>query len=261
MTESSGLLVGMLHLPALPGSPRSEQSLDAIEEHVLEDARRLREAGFEIAILENFGDVPFRKDRVDAITIAAMTCVSCRLRRDVPELRLGVNVLRNDARAALAVAAASGAQFMRVNVHVGATATDQGIVEGQAHETLRARRSLGAEVAVWADVHVKHGHNLSHVSIVDEAKDAVERGLADALIVSGSGTGETTALEDVEAVAGAGLGVPVLVGSGVLEQNVRSYLAVADGVIVGTSLKVDGKTTNPIDEGRARRLVESARSK
>ena len=170
MTESSKRLVGMLHLPALPGAPSSQRSLDAIEEHVLEDARRLREAGFESAILENFGDVPFRKDRVDAITIASMTRVACRLRREVPELRLGINVLRNDARAALAVAAASGAEFLRVNVHVGATATDQGIVEGQAHETLRDRRSLGAEVAIWADVHVKHGRNLSHAGIVDEAR-------------------------------------------------------------------------------------------
>lgn len=252
-------LVGMLHLPALPGSPGGNQSLGDIEARLVAEARLLQEVGFHAAFVENFGDVPFFKDRVDAGTIAAMTRLACAVRVAVPELPLGVNVLRNDARAALAIAAAVGAKFIRVNVHVGATATDQGVIEGRAAETLRARAALGADVEIWADVHVKHGRSLAHASIADEAEDAVRRGLADALVVSGRGTGEATSLDDVRAVAELELGVPFYVGSGVTAETVESLLDVADGVIVGTSIKSDGKTTNPIDRRRAERFIEKAR--
>jgi membrane complex biogenesis BtpA family protein len=252
------LLVGMLHLPPLPGSPRAERSLSSIEEQVLSEARLLADVGFDAVILENFGDAPFFKDGVEAMTIAAMTRLASAVRKEAPGLELGVNVLRNDAAAALAVAAASGASFIRVNVHVGATATDQGIIEGRAAETLRRRAALDATVAIWADVHVKHGKSLAHDSIEDEALDACERGLADALIVSGKATGKSASLDDVKAVKGLGLAAPVYVGSGVTEDTVGKLLEVADGVIVGTSIKVDGVTTNPIERDRTRRLVDRA---
>jgi len=252
-------LVGMLHLPALPGSPRAEQSLGYIEARLVAEARLLQEVGFHAAMIENFGDVPFFKNTVDATTIAAMTRLACAVRAAVPELPLGINVLRNDARAALAVAVAAGAKFIRVNVHVGATATDQGVIEGRAAETLRTRAALGAEVAIWSDVHVKHGRSLAHASIADEAEDAVRRGLADALVVSGRGTGEATSLDDLRAVAELDLGVPIYVGSGVTVETVESLLDIADGVIVGTSIKSDNKTTHPIDKRRAERLIAKAR--
>lgn len=249
----------MLHLPALPGSPGSRDSLADIEARVVAEANLLTDVGFSAAILENFGDVPFFKDRVEPSTIASMTRLACAVRASVPDLPLGINVLRNDARAALAVAAAAGAELIRVNVHVGATATDQGIIEGRAAETLRARATLEAHVAIWADVHVKHGTSLAHASIADEAEDAVRRGLADAVIVSGRGTGDATSLDDVRAVAAHELGVPIYVGSGVTADSVASFLDVADGVIVGTAIKADGITTNPIDRKRAQALVEKAR--
>lgn len=253
------VLVGMLHLPPLPGSPRGGQPLGEIEQHVVAEARLLHEVGFAAAMMENFGDVPFFKDEVDATTIAAMTRVACAVRAAVPELALGINVLRNDAHAALAIAAAAGAKFIRVNVHVGATATDQGVIEGRAAATLRARQALGTDVAIWSDVHVKHGRSLAHASIAAEAEDAVVRGLADALVVSGSGTGAATSLDDLRAVAALELGVPIYVGSGVTVETVEALLDVASGVIVGTSLKAEGKTTGPIDRRRAERFVEKAR--
>ena len=181
-----------------------------------------------------------------------MARVVAAVRREAPDLRLGVNVLRNDARSALSIAAACGAQFVRVNVHVGATATDQGVLEGRAAESLRLRRALAAPVEIWADVHVKHGRSLAHESIVREAEDAVRRGHADALIVSGLRTGWATEMDDVRAVCSEELGVPVLVGSGVTEHNVGLFLTVADGVIVGTSLKERGVTTSPLDAERER---------
>lgn len=252
-------LIGMLHLPALPGAPRHDQPLPEIEKRLVEESRLLKDVGFHGAILENFGDVPFHKEGVGASTVASMTRLALAVRSAAPELALGINVLRNDAAAALAIAAATHAAFIRVNVHVGATATDQGVIEGRASETLRARRALGAEVAIWADVHVKHGRSLAHASITSEAEDAIRRGLADALIVSGSGTGEETSMEDLKAVRSLALGVPIYVGSGVTAENVEALLDVSDGVIVGTSLKEDGETTNPLDGNRARRFVERAR--
>jgi membrane complex biogenesis BtpA family protein len=256
----SQLLVGMLHLPPLPGSPRSRASIDAIEKEITTDARFLEEAGFDAVILENYGDVPFFKDRVDPVTVASMSRRASSVRRSTA-LRLGVNVLRNDTSAALAVAFAAGGDFVRVNVHVGSTATDQGVIEGRAAETLRLRAALGADVEIWSDVHVKHGRSLAHATIEAEAEDAVLRGLADALIVSGRATGEPVSLDEVSRVKALELGVPIYVGSGATEQNVREILAVCDGVIVGTSLKKEGRTTNPIDRERAARFVDRARSR
>lgn len=253
------LLVGMLHLPPLPGSPRGRSSLDAIEKHLLSDARVLLEAGFGAAVLENYGDVPFHKDRVDPVTVAAMTRLAVAVRGGAEGLRLGINVLRNDAASAMAIAVAVDAGFIRVNVHVGATATDQGVIEGRASDTLRLRAALGAEVEIWSDVHVKHGRSLAHPSIEGEAEDAVVRGLADALIVSGRATGEPASLEEVRRVKALDLGVPVYVGSGVTEENVRAVLDVSDGVIVGTALKEGGRTASPVDRERAIRFVEKAR--
>jgi membrane complex biogenesis BtpA family protein len=253
------LLVGMLHLPPLPGSPLGRSSLDAIEERVLADARVLAEAGFDAAILENYGDVPFFKDRVDPATVASMSRLAVAVRAEASALRLGINVLRNDAASALAIAFAAGADFIRVNVHVGATATDQGIIEGRAAETLRLRAALGADVEIWSDAHVKHGRSLAHSGIEGEAEDAVLRGLADALIVSGRATGEPASLDEVRRVKALDLGVPLYVGSGVTAENVREVLASSDGVIIGTALKEGGRTANPVDRERAGRFVGKAR--
>lgn len=254
------VLIGMVHLPALPGAPRAELPMDAIEERARLEARVLREAGFHGCVVENYGDSPFHKDAVEAVTVAAMARVVAAICRDQPGWRVGVNVLRNDAQSAVAIAAACGARFVRVNVHVGATATDQGVLEGRAGKTLRLRRVLGAAVEIWADVHVKHGRPLAHADIEREAEDAVRRGHADALLVSGPGTGAAAELEDVRRVAGLGLGVPVLVASGVGERTVARFLEFADGVIVGTDLKTNGDTQAPLDPERTRRFVAAARA-
>jgi hypothetical protein len=254
------LLIGMVHLPALPGAPRAALPMEAIEERARQEARLLREAGFHGCVVENYGDSPFHKNKVEPVTVAAMARVVAAIGREQPGWRLGVNVLRNDAHAAVAIAAACGASFVRVNVHVGAAATDQGVIEGGAAETLRLRRSLGASVEIWADVHVKHARPLSHAGIEREAEDAVRRGHADALLVSGPGTGAQAELEDVRRVAGLGLGVPVFVASGVTERTVTRFLEFADGVIIGTALKTNGDTQAPLDPERVRRLVAAARA-
>lgn len=250
----------MLHLPALPGAPQADASLDEIEVRVLAEARLLSDAGFDACILENFGDAPFFGDAVPPITIASMTRIASHVRRELPALQLGINVLRNDARAALSVATACQASFIRVNVHIGSTATDQGVLEGKAAHTMRLRRELQCTVQVWADVHVKHGRSLTHERIEQEALDCVHRGHAEALIVSGSGTGAQTDLDDVRRVQELNLGVPVYVGSGARNDNVAQILSVADGVIVGTALKQDGRSTAALDADRVHGFVTQARN-
>jgi membrane complex biogenesis BtpA family protein len=185
--------------------------------------------------------------------------VTSEIRRAV-RLPLGINVLKTDARSALAVAAATGARFVRVNVHVGAVVADQGLLTSRADETLRYRRLLGLDIRILADVQAKHGVPLAPVPIELEARDCVARALADALVVSGPATGEPTAMSDLKRVRDATPGTPLLVGSGVTAETAADLLAVADGLIVGTAVKRDGVLANPVDPGRVRRIVEAARS-
>lgn len=251
-------VIGMVHLGALPGSPRWAGSMDAVVQAAVEDARGLAEGGADALLIENFGDAPFTAGRVDAATVAAMAVAIGEIKR-VIALPFGVNVLRSDALSALAVAVATGARFVRVNVHVGAVATDQGIVQSGAHDSLRYRRLLGLDVKVLADVQSKHGMPLAPIPIEQEARDCVSRGLADGLVVSGVATGEPTAVHDLERVRGAAPHVPLLVGSGATAETAAQLLSIADGLIVGTAVKRDGIVTNPVDPRRVKRLVEAAR--
>jgi membrane complex biogenesis BtpA family protein len=190
--------------------------------------------------------------------VAALARCAAHVREAVP-LPLGINALRNDARAALGVAAAVGASFVRVNVHAGVVATDQGILEGQAAETLRVRAALRAEVRILADVHVKHGRTLHCEDIAAAARDLVERAGADGVIVSGPATGAPTDLGDLRAVRDALPKAFLLAGSGVSEGSIASVLSIADGAIVGTSLKRGGRTGEPVDALRVKRLVAAAK--
>src|SRR5881227_4051911 len=155
-------LFGMVHLAPLPGAPLFGGSLDAVIDAALADARALREGGCDGMLFENFGDRPFFKEGVEARTVAAMTRVILEVAREVA-LPFGVNVLRNDAASALAIAAATGAAFIRVNVHTGAMVADQGIIEGEAAATMRRRTALCPDVFVFADHMVKHAVPLAAV--------------------------------------------------------------------------------------------------
>lgn len=253
-------LIGMVHLLPLPGSPRWAGEMEAVIRRAAADAQSLEAGGMNALLVENYGDVPFTPGRVDAATVAAMAVVIAEIRRTVA-LPLGVNVLKSDARSALAIAAATGARFIRVNVHTGVVVADQGLVESDAYSTLRDRRLLAADVKILADVQAKHGQPLVPVELEQEAKDTVSRGLADALVVSGKATGEETPLDEVKRVRAAVPSVPLLVGSGVTPETISSLLSVTDGAIVGTFLKRDGKLANPVDPDRVRRLVEAARAR
>lgn len=251
-------VIGMVHLLPLPGSPNWGGSLEAVLARAVADARAWEAGGADGLMVENFGDVPFLPGTVEPHTVAAMT-LAVRAVCEAVELPVGVNVLRNDARAALAIATVTGARFIRVNVHTGAMLTDQGILQGLAHETMRLRRALGSSVCVLADVLVKHAVPLGPLTLEEAARDTFHRGQADGLIVSGSGTGQATSLADVQAVKHAVPGAPVLVGSGVNEANAAALLTVADGVIVGSSVKGDGVAQNPVAPERVSALMQVIR--
>ncbi|EYF05538.1 BtpA/SgcQ family protein [Chondromyces apiculatus] len=258
MHEALPSLIGVIHLPPLPGSPRFGGSLQAILDQTAADARALEAAGFEGIILENFGDAPFFPERVPPVTVAAMTAAAMTARAAAPTVALGVNVLRNDAEAALAVAVACGASMIRVNVHVGARITDQGMVQGRAHETLRLRRELQASaVRLLCDVDVKHSAPLTPRPLGEEAEETAGRGLADAILVTGTGTGRAAAREHLETVHAA-VHVPVLIASGVTETSLPSFRG-AHGVIVGSCLRASGRAGDPVDAVTAARFVEAFR--
>ena len=250
-------LIGMVHLGPLPGSPRDRGDFVGVLSRAAADARALVAGGADAIMVENFFDAPFAKDTVPPHTLAALTRAALVVREAAPELPLGINCLRNDAKGALAVAHIVGAQFVRVNVWVGAAVTDQGIIEGAAREGILYRKMLGAEhIQIFTDVFVKHAAQLGDgtQSIQDAAKDAVLRGMADALIVSGSATGSGTRVSDVASVTEALPGVPVLIGSGFGLETARALLAAgAAGAIVGSSLKV-GAVDSPVDPEKVRAL-------
>jgi membrane complex biogenesis BtpA family protein len=253
-------IIGMIHVPALPGAPRCSMDIDEISRFVLTDAAALAEGGVDGLMIENFGDVPFFSTRVPAHTIAFLSRLAFEIKIRVP-LPLGINVLRNDGMAAIAVATAVSAEFVRVNVYTGARLADQGILQGEAHEIARYRRALGAATQIWADVAVKHSAALGDRSLGDEVEDTVERGVADAVIVTGSSTGKATALEDVHTVKCHARRATVYVGSGVDESTVESLLEVADGAIVGTAFKRGAEVSAPVDPARVRSLVSIVRRK
>ncbi|HET7093357.1 MAG TPA: BtpA/SgcQ family protein [Thermomicrobiales bacterium] len=254
-------IVGVIHLPPLPGSARggSARRFGAILDAARRDADAWASGGAAALIVENFGDVPFARDAVGPHVVAAMTVVVDALRRDVG-LPIGVNVLRNDVLAAVSIAALAGGSFVRANVYVGAALTDQGMIEGRAHVVQALIRRLDAPLSVWADVDVKHAAQVAPRPLGDLAEDAVERGLAGALIVSGRATGQPVALDDLRQARRSAPTTPLYVGSGATVERMPDLLAIADGAIVGTAGKVDGIIANPVDRERVRALVGASRA-
>jgi len=246
-------LIGMVHLKPLPGSYLYDGDLEEVIELALRDARTLEEAGFDAIMIENFGDVPFPKT-VDKVTVASFTAVA-KVVRDEVSVPVGINVLRNDGVAAYSIAYAIKADFIRVNVLSGVAYTDQGIIEGIAHELARLRKLLPSGIKVLADVHVKHA--VHFFDFEDAVRDTAERGLADAIVVSGKATGKPVDLKKL-ALAKRISPVPVVVGSGTTYNNLPELWRYADAFIVGTWLKREGKVENEVSLERAKKLVELA---
>ncbi len=249
---------GMIHVPALPGTPRHAQPVAAIVEHCLAEARVLAQAGFDGLLIENMHDVPYLRGHVGPEIVAAMTAVGCAIRREMDK-PLGVQVLAAANREALAVALACGADFVRVENFVFAHVADEGLMpEAEAGGLLRYRRQIGAEhIAVIADIKKKHS---SHAITADvplaEAARAAAFFDADGVVVTGTATGEPAAPDDVRRVREA-VNIGVWIGSGLTPENLADYWPQADGLIVGSYLKRDGLWSNPLDEVRVARFCEA----
>ncbi len=231
--------------------------MEAVIDSAVRDALALTEAGFPALMIENFGDAPFFADSVPAVTVAAMTRAAAEVRSATP-VPLGVNVLRNDGLAAVAVAAAVGASHVRINVLSGTMFTDQGMITGQAAEVARQRTALAPEVVVLADVFVKHASPPPGLAIEQAAVDTWERGGAGALVISGAGTGRAIDLLDAHRVRDVVPEAPLVAGSGATAETLTELAEVFDAAIVGSSIKVEGVATNRVDPARAAALIGAA---
>jgi uncharacterized protein len=255
------VLIGMLHLAALPGSPRhgfdqGRSGLDEICGRAVDEATVYRDAGFHGLIIENMHDRPYLNGAVGPETVAAMAVVGREVRKAVP-LPLGVQVLAGANREALAVAMACGASFVRVEGYVFAHVADEGIIESDAGLLMRYRRQIGADhVRVFADIKKKHAsHAITADVSVAETAQAAEFALADGVIVTGTSTGRQTEPDDVHAVTAA-VSIPAFVGSGITSANIGQYPD-ADGFIIGSSVKREGHWANAIDSQRVRAIADA----
>lgn len=244
----------MVHLLPLPGSPDFSGDLGVVIEQAVADAVTLFAAGFDGLMLENFGDAPFFPDAVPPVTIASMTRAAAAVRSAV-DLPLGINVLRNDALSAMSIAAAVGARFIRVNVLAGTMYTDQGPIVGKAAEVARLRAGIGPDIAILADVFVKHAVPPYGLTLAQAAEELTGRGGADAVVASGLATGKPPTVAHLERTRAAIGRLPLYVGSGTSATTAASFLRFADGLIVGSATKPGGKITAPVDAALAAEIV------
>jgi hypothetical protein len=250
-------LIGMVHLLPLSGSPRFAGKFDQVLERAVADALVLEDAGFGGLMIENFGDDPFYADHVPPVTVAGITAAVSAVQTAV-SIPIGVNVLRNDAIAALGIAAVTGAAYIRVNVLTGTMFTDQGTIEGNAADVARERLRLCPDTLILADVLVKHASPPPGLTIEQAGLDTWQRGGADALIVSGHGTGAEPDLDQALRLRQAVPEAHILIGSGANPANLCLLAQAANGAIVGTSLKVGGRAGEMVDASRASAMVEAA---
>ena len=255
-------LIGMVHVGALPGTPRHESSMEHLAQQAATEARILVDAGFDAIAIENMHDAPYvHGDRLGPEIIAAMTRVGTEVASAV-DVPLGVQILSGGNRHALAVAQAIGGSFIRCENFVYAHVADEGLLpEAEAGVLLRERKRIGAEsVAVYTDIKKKHASHAitADISIEDAAHAAAFFG-ANGLIVTGKWTGKPADPDDAKGAKNAS-GLPVLIGSGVSAENVGAMLDSADGVIVGSWIKQGGHWSNPVDPERAARLVRASRA-
>ncbi|MFX0098106.1 MAG: BtpA/SgcQ family protein [Candidatus Hodarchaeota archaeon] len=257
---------GMVHIPPLIGAPQFGGSLKKVLEHCKTDVNAYLESGIDGIIFENFGDAPFYPGRNPPETIASMTWIiaNCMVGHE-GEVKVGVNVLRNDAISALAIGKAVGADFIRINIHQGTSVTDQGIISGKAHETMRYRRAIDAEnIKIFADVNVKHANQLIDKPLAQEYMELVERGLVDgALILTGVMTGLEPDINVVKSIPHIKEDLPdiqVILGSGVDLYNIQRMLDMSDskvdGFIIGTAFKEENDIHRNVDKNKVKEFMD-----
>ncbi len=253
-------LVGMIHVGALPGTPRSSQSVDELVRAAVQEVWALAEGGCDAVLVENMHDVPYLNRAVGPEIVASMTAV-CRAINEATDLPCGVQILAGANEAALAVALAAGLDFIRAEGFVFGHVADEGWMDACAGPLLRYRKQIGAEhIAVWADLKKKHAAHAAtaDVSLAETVKAAEFLG-ADAVIVTGEATGRETSTADLAAARGA-TKLPVIVGSGVTAENAPAMLVHADAVIVGSALKKNGHWSGAVELERVKAVACAVRA-
>lgn len=248
-------LIGMVHIHALPGTPGDAGDWEATLATAVEETRQLTAAGVDGLILENMHDIPYLKENVGPEVTACMAVAAREMRR-VTSLPIGVQVLAGANESALAVALAAGIDFIRAEGFVFGHVGDEGWMDANAGRLLRYRKMIGAAgIAVWTDIKKKHSAHAvtGDVGLVETGKAAAFF-KSDGLILTGSSTGVAADLAELKALK-AGVDLPVVIGSGVTAENVEAYFELADGFIVGSSLKEGGRWDAPIDVKRVEALV------
>lgn len=250
-------VLGVVHLPPLPGAAGYEGSIDRIMASGLDEAMTYKENGLDGLVLENMHDVPYRKGYVDPETTAAMAIIAQSIKYET-QMPVGIQILAGANLEALAAAVAASVNFIRVEGYVYAHVGDEGLHESSAAELIRRRWQLQAEqIKIFADIKKKHSAHAitSDVSLTDTAK-AAEFFKADGVIVSGAHTGIAPDLRSVEEVRKA-VSCSVLVGSGIDKDNVKSFIPWADALIVGSTFKENGLWSNKVDPERVARFMQS----
>ena len=256
-----GAVIGMVHVAALPGTPRASADVKQIVRGAVDEARLLADGGVDAILIENMHDVPYRMRRVGPEITAAMTAVGCAIRQAV-DRPLGVQILAGANREALAVALACDACFIRVEGFVYAHIADEGLMaDADAGALLRYRRAMGAtDIDVWADIKKKHSSHAitADVDLAETARTAAFFG-ADALVITGLATGQPTEPGDL-AGARQAVDVPIVVGSGATPENLEAQWPHADAFIVGSYIKRDGLWSNPPDPARLKQFMDRVSS-
>ena len=249
-------VIGMIHLQALPGTPKYAGNINQIVQKALDEARTYQQAGIDALMIENMHDVPYTKNDVGH-EISSLTAIIAYLIKQKTGLPLGIQILAGANKAALAAALSAGADFIRAEGFVFGHLADEGYIDSQAAELLRYRKQIGAEhIAIFTDIKKKHSsHALTADLDITEMAHAVEFFLSDGLIVTGMHTGDTADLNELKKVKKV-TNLPVLVGSGVNLDNVTDYMAVADALIIGSYFKKDGYWANDVDGDKVRALMK-----
>ena len=252
-------VIGVIHVGALPGTPRGTASVAELVQQAKAEARIYRECGVDGIIIENMHDVPYLKGQVGPEIVAAMAIIGSEVKNEC-RLPVGVQILAGANIEAMAVAHAAGLDFIRAEGYAYAHVADEGIIEASAAKLLRYRKMIGAErVQVWADVKKKHSaHAITADVSLGQTAETVEFMGADCVIVTGSVTGEAPKVADVQE-AKTHCHLPVFLGSGISAENIEQFYDEADGFIIGTAFKVDGLWSNTVDPDRVTQFVHRLR--
>jgi uncharacterized protein len=252
-------IIGMVHVQALPGSPKNTLTIKEIIDRALNDAERLATGGVDAIMIENMHDRPYKNQNVGPEVVAAMTAVAYEMRQKF-NLSMGIQILAGANKEALAVAQAARLDFIRTEGFIFGHLADEGMMNSDAAQLLRYRKQIGAEhIKIYTDIKKKHSsHAISADVSIEETARAAEFFLSDGVIVTGSSTGMKVSVDDLKQVKQT-TKIPVLIGSGIDVSNIGIYWNLADAFIVGSSLKFDGNWENDVDPDRVSEFMQMVR--